>query len=437
MILKGAQRGGAKQLALHLLKTTENEHVELYEVRGFVSGDLAGALHEAYAISRGTRCRQFLFSLSLNPPPQERVTVETFEQAIDEAEKRLGLEGQPRVVIFHEKEGRRHAHCVWSRIDAEKMTAINLPFYKSRLQDLSKDIFLEQRWQMPRGLVDNREKNPLNFTRAEWQQSIRAGKDPKALKALFQECWAASPDRAAFREMMQERGYWLAQGDRRGVVAVDIKGEVYAVSRWTGLKTKEVRGKLGDGKDLPGVEQTKAKIAAEMTPVLTRYMRDIEEGYQKRAQRHRLERTRMAEQHRSERQKLDEGQEKRWTSETAARAARMSRGFRGLWDRITGRYEGIKRQNEREAFQAWQRDRAQREALIAAQLDERKRLQERVLQVRKAHEQERAELEADIAAFLSGRSSAPELERTRGPIPEQARQERRRGRGSPEPGLGL
>lgn len=428
MILKGAQRGGAKQLALHLLKTTENEHVELYEVRGFVSDDLAGALHEAYAISRGTRCRQFLFSLSLNPPPQERVTVETFEQAIDEAEKRLGLEGQPRVVIFHEKEGRRHAHCVWSRIDAEKMTAINLPFYKTRLRDLSKDIFLEQRWQMPRGLVDRHEKNPLNFTRAEWQQSIRAGKDAKALKALFQECWAASPDRDAFREMLEERGYWLAQGDRRGVVAVDIKGEVYAVSRWTGLKTKEVREKIDDGKDLPGVEQTKAKIAAKMTPVLTRYMREIEEAYQQRAQRHRLERARMAEQHRSERQKLDEGQEKRWTAETAARAARMSRGFRGLWDRITGRYADIKRQNEREAFQAWQRDQAQREALIAAQLDERQRLQERVLQVRKAHEQERAELEADIAAFLSGRSSESELNRVRSAQPHRDRNRGRDGR---------
>ena len=30
MILKGSQRGGAKQLALHLMKTEENEHVEIW-----------------------------------------------------------------------------------------------------------------------------------------------------------------------------------------------------------------------------------------------------------------------------------------------------------------------------------------------------------------------------------------------------------------------
>ncbi|SCZ85068.1 hypothetical protein [Nitrosomonas mobilis] len=67
MILVGNQRGGVKNLVLHLLKE-ENEHVEIHEVRGFASRNLMGALNEAYVISRATRCKQFLFSLSLNPP---------------------------------------------------------------------------------------------------------------------------------------------------------------------------------------------------------------------------------------------------------------------------------------------------------------------------------------------------------------------------------
>ena len=33
MILNGNQRGGAKDLAIHLMKE-ENDHVELYELRG-------------------------------------------------------------------------------------------------------------------------------------------------------------------------------------------------------------------------------------------------------------------------------------------------------------------------------------------------------------------------------------------------------------------
>ena len=68
MILKGNRRGGAKDLAAHLMKP-ENEHVDMHELRGFVASDLIGALNETYAISQGTKCRKFLYSLSVNPPP--------------------------------------------------------------------------------------------------------------------------------------------------------------------------------------------------------------------------------------------------------------------------------------------------------------------------------------------------------------------------------
>jgi hypothetical protein len=47
MILKASQRSGAKQLGHHLLKTEENEHVEIHEIRGFVSETLMGAMKEA------------------------------------------------------------------------------------------------------------------------------------------------------------------------------------------------------------------------------------------------------------------------------------------------------------------------------------------------------------------------------------------------------
>lgn len=151
MILKGSQRGGAKQLARHLLNTAENEHVHAHDIRGFIADDLESAFQEAYAVSRGTRARQFLFSLSMNPPLQENVPTHIFEMAIEAVEQKLGLDGQPRAVVFHEKEGRRHAHVVWSRIDTEQMKAINLPHYKLKLRDLSKQLYLENGWQMPRG----------------------------------------------------------------------------------------------------------------------------------------------------------------------------------------------------------------------------------------------------------------------------------------------
>lgn len=41
-------------------------------------------------------------------------------------ENKLGLSGQPRAVVFHVKKGREHCHVVWSRIDLDKMRAVQL-----------------------------------------------------------------------------------------------------------------------------------------------------------------------------------------------------------------------------------------------------------------------------------------------------------------------
>ena len=198
MILKASQRSGAKQLGLHLLKTEENEHVEVHEVSGFVADDLMGAMQEAYALSRGTKCQQFLFSVSLNPPADESVRIDVFEQACAMIEERLGLQGQPRIIVFHEKEGRRHAHAVWSRIDPETMTAKPLPFFKTKLRDVAKQLFLENGWRLPQGFVDSQLRDPRNFTLAEWQQAKRGGIDPRQVKAAIHECWAISDSPHAF-----------------------------------------------------------------------------------------------------------------------------------------------------------------------------------------------------------------------------------------------
>lgn len=157
MILVGNQRGGARDLALHLMKD-ENEHVVVHELRGFASTTLLDAFRESYAISRTTRCKQHLFSLSLNPPPEAEVSPAAFEDAVFRAEKQLGLAGQPRAIVFHEKKGldgrtRRHAHAVWCRIDADKQRAVQLSFSKRKLQNLARDLYLENDWQMPRGFV--------------------------------------------------------------------------------------------------------------------------------------------------------------------------------------------------------------------------------------------------------------------------------------------
>jgi len=404
MILKGSQRGGSKQLAAHLLKTVDNEHVEVHELRGFTGNDLNAALHEIYAVSRGTRAKQFLFSLSLNPPAHEKASIDTFEKAIETIEQKLGLSGQPRAVVFHEKDGRRHAHVVWSRIDTDRMKAINLPHYKLKLRDVSRQLYLEHNWRMPRGLANSKERDPKNFTRAEWEQAKRGGKDAKALKAMFQECWAISDSRQAFVHALNARGYHLARGDRRGHVAVDYRGETYAIAKWSGLKNKDVRSKLGDANELPGIEDVKMEVASRMTDVLRGFVAKAEIAHQKKAASLALRKSQIVARQRKERSDLDEAQQKRWAIETAARTKRLSKGVRGLFDRLTGKYGRQARANELEAMQGLNRDRAEKDGMIERHLEERQAFHQLAKQVRTAHEKDVAELHRDVAGYIQSGS---------------------------------
>lgn len=398
MILKASQRGGARQLATHLLNARDNEHVEVHALRGFSSDELPAAFQEVEAVSRGTRAKQFLFSLSLNPPPRERVTVEEFEQAIDAAERKLGLADQPRAIVFHEKEGRRHAHVVWSRIDTERMKAINMPHFKRRLQEVSRELYREHGWTMPRGLLSSKERDPRNFTRSEWEQAKQAKQDPKALKAMFQECWAASDSGPAYAQALAERGYTLAAGDRRAVVAVDFRGQVYAIAKWTGLRTKEVRGKLDQLKDLPSVDQAKAASAARLTEALRGFIAEAETARQKQTAALAMQRTQLVEHQRKERADLAAGLEKRWAQEAAERAARLNKGMRGLWDRITGRYARQTKENEQHALVALHRDRREKDGQIEQHLQEREAFHMLARQQKQAHARDVEQLHRDIAA---------------------------------------
>lgn len=93
---------------------------------------------------------------------------------------------------------------------------------------------------------------------------------PKDIKRVLQDCWAVSDSRNAFAQALVSQGLVLARGDRRGYVAVDYHGEVSAITKYTGVRTKAVWEKLGDPENLPSVEQAKAQIADSMSDKLKR-----------------------------------------------------------------------------------------------------------------------------------------------------------------------
>lgn len=399
MILKGSQRSGAKQLGQHLLNTQDNEHVEVHEVSGFAADDLMGAMREAYAVSLGTKCRQHLFSVSLSPPPSAPVRTDVFENACRMIEERMGLTGQPRVIVFHEKEGRRHAHAVWSRIDPQTMTARPMSFFKMKLRAISRDLFLENGWSMPEGLRDYRLRDPRNMSLAEWQQSKRGDLDPREVKAAIRESWTQSDNGASFARALEERGMYLARGERNNHVAVTVDGRVFAIPRVTGERTKAVRARLGDPAQLKDVPATIRQIGETVAPRLSRYISEAKRIAHNAMKPLNERKTTMKQNHSTARDHLAEKHRERGIAEQRARSERVRKGVAGVWDILTGRYFRTRKQNEMEAHFCGQRDRTERHDLIAAQMKERQSLQHDIEKVRERHASQVLGLYRDMTRY--------------------------------------
>lgn len=266
MILKGNIRAGGKELASHLLNATSNEKVTVAEVDGFAGHDLHGAFAEAEAIATGTNCTKPLYSLSINPSQQ--MSREDYGRAIDAIGDKLGLQGQPRAVVFHTKNGRDHCHVVWSRIDTENMQARHMAFDRQKLREVARELVLELGHKMPAHLGQDRFSDRFNErsdqpTLAEQGQIARSGLSPAHRREQVGQAFAVSDNARSFAHALQERGFVLAQGDKRGAVVVDMAGEIHSLTRQIeGVTAKQIRDKLDLSADeLPTVQQAKEQVA--------------------------------------------------------------------------------------------------------------------------------------------------------------------------------
>ena len=402
MIIKASQRKGAKALANHLLNDTENDHVRVHSLRGFMAEDLEGGLREIEAISKATKAQSFLFSASFNRPQSAQVTEDDFIAAADLVEQELGLSNQPRALIFHEKQGRMHAHCVWSRIDANEIKAIKLPFYKQRLNGISRDLYIEHGWEMPNGYKQSHSADIRSYNLAEWQAAKRHQLNPKQIKAKLAHCWQRSDTKTSFESALAHEGFFLARGDRRGYVAVDWFGEVHSLSRATGTKTKDLRARLGETKNLKTVEAIKANISIEQQTMHKRLRAE-------QARRHAAERKPVASRkdamvkaQRIVRDQQEAFHQQRQSEEQAKRQAEYHKGLKGLWFYITGRYKKQKMQHEQAYKEGGARDKQERQQLVQKQREEASQLQKQIDVIKLRQQQEIMTLNAQVSRKFHG-----------------------------------
>jgi hypothetical protein len=392
MILKASRRSGAKQLADHLLNAEQNEHVEVQEVRGFMSDDLGQAFNEVHAHAQANqRIKKFLFSMSINPPKGQTASKQDMVDAANEAEERLGLQNQPRVIVFHEKEGRRHAHAVWSRVD-ENIKAIKLDYFKNTLTDLSRDLYLKHGWDLPKGLQNRKERDRTNYSLSEHQAAKRHNLNPKEVKAEIQACWHETSDTESFIEAIEQSGFTLAKGDKRSFVLVDGYGEVRSLSRTLSIKVRYVKERLGDQASLPSVEEANARLeniqAQPFTKSITSRLDALERNHSKQLAPLKAELTGLSKEHKEERKDLNSFHDKRQDEERAERQVHYQNGLKGLWQFVTGRYHALKVEHQAEYEASLKRDAHEKEALVDKQLHQRETLQDKLQALRTKQQSE-------------------------------------------------
>lgn len=264
MIVKGSPTSGGQRLADHINRTDTNERVELKELRGVAAEDFQGALLEMEAAGSGSRTKRPFYHASINTLPNERMTDAQRFKAIDRLEEELGLTGQPRAVVLHEKKDREHCHVVWLRVNTETMTAIRADHNFRKHEIVAREMEREFGHERVQGAHIERDGKPRperTPSHAEMQQAERTKIKPEEAREHITGLWRGAKTGKEFEKVLDQSGWKLARGDRRDFVVIDPKGGTHSLARRIdGATLKDVRARLADIdiKGLPSVAEGRA-----------------------------------------------------------------------------------------------------------------------------------------------------------------------------------
>lgn len=264
MVIKGKSRSNGGQLAAYLQRLGKNERIAILEHTS-PRATLDESFRDWDVLAAVTQGQKSVYHAQINPDARYAMTEEQWLRAADVLEKELGLTGQPRAIVLHEKEdGRQHIHVAWQRCDIETMTFISDSWNYLAHEKASLALEREFGHELVPGKHAKRDrKQQPEFPRAETnhaeqQQAERARIDPHAFKEDITRIYHQCDSGQSLKTALAENGFILATGDKRGFVIVDEQGEVYSLSRQLlDVKAKDLKELLKDIDPLPNVEQAK------------------------------------------------------------------------------------------------------------------------------------------------------------------------------------
>lgn len=260
MIVKARAGQGGPALARYLMEG-KNEHAELLDLRNMDAPHLKAALFDMDMLARGSRCENHALHVQMRAAPGERLSADHWREACDRYAEAFGMEEhQAAIILHHQQDGATHAHFVFNRVHPVTLKAANLwrnhEKHKALARQMENDWGLRQFSSLKRKLA----RDYSDKGRGEIEQARRQGENAHDIREHVRWLWEQSPNGEAFALALEEEGYQLAKGDRRGYVVIDPHGSPYSLgSRTTGVKAREVREKLGDldPAHIPDIEQAR------------------------------------------------------------------------------------------------------------------------------------------------------------------------------------
>jgi hypothetical protein len=256
MIIKGNRRGGAKQLADHLLRRDTNEEVLIREITGYPGAgltdhDLSSTLRFMAAQGQAKGKLRTLYHAIIAPQEGETLNQQQLKYAADILAKNLGMEGHQRVIVEHRKDGRQHFHLVFNILHPTTGKQARLQW--TRKFEWNTGRQLEQELGLKPVVSKGRASK-----RWEHERGKRSGINPQDVRQEVTAIYHASKTGAEFNAKLNEAGYILTKGKNNSYVLVDKAGHIHGLlRRLEGVKLKDLRIKFPDLKTLklPSLEQ--------------------------------------------------------------------------------------------------------------------------------------------------------------------------------------
>lgn len=254
-MIAGATRGtGGDALSRHLLKRQNGQEVVVMPARGLAADNLKGQIRELVASAAHGRTSRPVHHVHIDPPPDCVDPDAVIENFLKHYESEFSLEDAQRAGVYHTKNGRRHAHVMWSLV-RDDGSVVSLTHDHARREKVSRIVEFEHGLEFTKGKHNRsaaaalRKEGRADVADAMTAAGLLDGKRPVAHSTPRQRAqaertsvpldeirnqalaaWKVSDDAKSFAVALHAFGSVVATGER-GLVLVDRAAGTHALTR--------------------------------------------------------------------------------------------------------------------------------------------------------------------------------------------------------------